>query len=183
VRIKQQLQYSGLSLIQLLLTITIAGILMGYAVPNMSEMIARSAVKSTATRFKNAVDYARRYAVKISSRTALCAGSPEDQCTSEDWDKGWTLFSVELDNNTTQLKPFKIYEPPRSSTQVIAENNNFAKSIVFNGRGRVMDSAELPVNFIFCSSRSKGFGITKISIFNQNYEFNPPNESLPNECT
>jgi type IV fimbrial biogenesis protein FimT len=61
----------GFTLIELLVTIAIAAVLLAVAVPNVRNQILASQARQTARSVKDALDYARQYALNTSTITTF----------------------------------------------------------------------------------------------------------------
>lgn len=94
----------GVSLVELLAAIIVAGILLGVAVPGMQGTLVRSEVRNEAIRLMADIQYARSEAVKRHAAINLCRSkSAGDGCTGADcdcinglaqrqWDNGWLIY-------------------------------------------------------------------------------------------
>jgi type IV fimbrial biogenesis protein FimT len=87
----------GLTLIELVITIAVAGILLGLAVPSFSEMIEQNRMASLANQMITALNLARSEAVKRGIPVDLKATAPS---SADEWGNGWTAW-VDLDQDHT----------------------------------------------------------------------------------
>lgn len=90
----------GFTLIELMVTISIVGILMAIAVPNFQTFMLNSRITTQANEFLTALNYARSEAVKRGVTVTVCpSSSPFTTCAgSTDWAQGWLVF-VDADSN------------------------------------------------------------------------------------
>ena len=99
---------SGFTLIELMVTLTVAIILVGLAVPAFSRITAQNHLATTANDFVSAFAMARQSAIQLGSPVALCAGDDSGCFASVDWSKGWVAFvdrdkDGALDQNEREL--------------------------------------------------------------------------------
>lgn len=82
----------GFTLIELMLTLLVAGVVLGIAVPSMSKMIERGQTTSTFNRLIGDLAFARSEAVKRAQPVVICPSDNQSSCSGSDWSKGWVLF-------------------------------------------------------------------------------------------
>lgn len=83
---------SGFTLIELLITIAVAAILLGAAVPSLRTFTANNQVVAASNSIVTGLNLARSTAVTSGEEVALCPSSNESTCSDNDWDKGWIVF-------------------------------------------------------------------------------------------
>jgi type IV fimbrial biogenesis protein FimT len=83
----------GYSLVELLVVLTLAGILLSIAVPSMTGMINTQRSMSLGNAFLAGLNLARNEAIKRNARTVLCKSADGLSCTTRGgWQQGWILF-------------------------------------------------------------------------------------------
>jgi type IV fimbrial biogenesis protein FimT len=93
---KQSAKNSGFTLIELVVTVSLAGILMAVAIPSFIEAIKSNRLTTQANEFMAALNLARSEAIKRGVQvTVQRKGS-----TSGAWEDGWDVF-VDSDANET----------------------------------------------------------------------------------
>lgn len=157
IALAQLSQNKGFSLIELLVTLTIAGILVGTAVPDFSKLIAGNRVNAVANELFTSLSAARSYAINQHALVHVCAMSlknpmkcSENRDYNSNWSNGWLIFSDlnannELDKQDTVLKAF----------QTSAKTN-----IIFNQRGRLRffpDGSARSAGFYLCDSTKTNY--------------------------
>ena len=83
----------GFTLIELMVTIAIAGILIGLSASPMSQMFATNRVQSEASSFVSDLMYARSEAIRRGQPVSLCASANSTSCLGTNaWGSGWVVF-------------------------------------------------------------------------------------------
>lgn len=80
----------GFTLVEMLVTLAIAGILVALAAPAMSSFLAEQAAAGNADELAAAFRFARSEAVKRSASVTVCASSDGSSC-GDDWSAGWIV--------------------------------------------------------------------------------------------
>lgn len=89
----------GLTLIELLITVTIAAILLGVGVPSISDFVRDNRRAATVNSLITDIQRARSAAASHGARALLCHSTNGTSCSglgTPDWSDGWLLF---LDDN------------------------------------------------------------------------------------
>ena len=92
---------SGFTLIELLMTVAIAIIIIGLAVPSFRQMIQNNKLTTQVNNFVTALNAARSEAIKRGHRVTVCKSDDQQNCnTGTQWENGWIVF-VDPDNSGT----------------------------------------------------------------------------------
>lgn len=84
----------GVTLIELLVTLSIASILLTVAVPGFRVFIQDSRLTAQINNFSSAMMLAKSEALKRSSSTTVCPSANSTTCTGGSvWSSGWLVFS------------------------------------------------------------------------------------------
>lgn len=87
----------GLTLIELLITLSIAAILLAVAVPNYISFVQNSRLVTQANDMVTMLNYARSEAVKRNQRITVCSRTDDTTCSgTTTWENGLLVFA---DNN------------------------------------------------------------------------------------
>jgi type IV fimbrial biogenesis protein FimT len=91
----------GFTIIEMLITIAVAAILLGVAVPSLQNFTANGQVVAASNSIVAGLNLARSTAVTLGERVAICHSDDESACTvdesDKDWDKGWIVFECDPD--------------------------------------------------------------------------------------
>jgi len=83
----------GFTLVELMITISIASILLAVAVPGYQSLMKGSHLATQANQFMTALHYARSEAVKRGMRVTICKSADGATCNGDNWQDGWLIFS------------------------------------------------------------------------------------------
>lgn len=88
---------TGFTLIELIITVTIAAIVMAIGIPSFRETINRNRLTTATNELVGALNLSRSEAIKRGVRVTLCPSSGAD-CETVGYEKGWIVFN-DLNNN------------------------------------------------------------------------------------
>lgn len=144
----------GFTLIELMVTLVILGILIAAGVPGMQNLLANMSVSSSSKRLHNSLAYARQQASDMTTIVTVCPSNDSATCSGT-WNDGWIVF----DTSTNTV--LKVEDNSASNTTVVAGS----ATISFSIRGENTGNA---VSFTVNSTRP---GITprQISVSNSGY--------------
>src|SRR5690606_31096409 len=87
----------GFTLLELMVAITVLGVLLGIGVPAFNDMIRNNRVAAQANEFTTALSLARSEAARRGMPVAVCASNAaQNACAGDDvdnWGNGWLIFS------------------------------------------------------------------------------------------
>ena len=122
----------GFTLIELVITVTLLGVLLSIAVPGMRQLTLNQGVKSAAFDLFSALEYARSEAIKRPSETVtLKAGANADGA----WSTGWRL----LDGAGNKLRSWSV------ASNISVSDKNSLTQVTFAKDGHVATSPMLTV--------------------------------------
>lgn len=94
--IKNLNKIKGYSLIELLIVISIVGILAALSAPSFQDTIEASNTNSQIKVMLTTLNLARSEAIKRGQDVSICASDDGADCTADTWSDGWLVF---VDNN------------------------------------------------------------------------------------
>jgi type IV fimbrial biogenesis protein FimT len=136
----------GFTLLELLITIVIVGVLLGIAIPNLQTFIQNNRQTSAMNDFIGMVSYARGEAVARNTNVALCiANAARDGCagSGSNWASGY-LVMVQ-----SPAKVLKIYNALPGNQSMNASGFTTTHTIVFANNGLASSTG----SFLFCDQR------------------------------
>ncbi len=149
----------GFTLIELMLTLVIAAILLGVAVPNFSRLVESNRITAATNELVGAFNVARSEAVRAGGEVVVCASKSGGDCDG-DWQDGWVVAvyvdedgEVEINGKEADVIRVRGQLP---ETLVVAENNDIT-TITYNPRGMLESpsSASFEVKPKDCSGRDR----------------------------
>jgi type IV fimbrial biogenesis protein FimT len=120
----------GFTLLEMIVTVALAGILVAFGVPSLHTFGVNQQIKTTSFDLFATLLYARNEAVKRCARVVV---EPAGE-----WTKGWMVKTIEQSGATLVLD-----EKSLRSGDIILESKN--KSIVFNKDGRVKGTTTVAI--------------------------------------
>ena len=122
-------RYGGFTLIELMITVVLMGVLAGLAVPSFRSLIAVQRIKNASFDLFSALNYARSEAIKSNGNISLRAGSATGTNT---WSTGWRV-----DDGTNILRSWTV-----NSNVAVAEASS-ATVITFSRDGRLTTTPKI----------------------------------------
>lgn len=172
-------QTKGFTLIELIITLAIVGILSGYAMPSFYQLKLNKHMESERNRLTGSLHFARNQAVILNNYVIVCPSTSGNACDNQsNWHQGWIIFIDVNKNRAYDVEDTLLrYEDAMAgdltaissiNRQKIRYNNigfapgtnlsinfcddrgeEFAKSIIVSNSGRVKQS--LPIANNVCS--------------------------------
>lgn len=85
-------RYAGLTLLELLVTLGILGIVAAAGVPSLMDTFNRMSVNSAARTISSSLSLARSEAVKRGRNVSICPSTNGSDCSAGSWATGWIVF-------------------------------------------------------------------------------------------
>lgn len=146
---KIRLKIHGFTIIELMITLIIAGILVTLAAPAMRNFVQEQRLIGQTNEFMGDLNLARSEAIKRASNAGVCSSSNGTSCGGT-WQNGWIVF-IDADNSRTWTTGDSVLRVHESITSDVAMNSS-ASIAVFSASG-LLDSGTGTGNYTLCSSQ------------------------------
>jgi type IV fimbrial biogenesis protein FimT len=146
--------HHGFTLIELMVTLTVAAILFGVAIPAFNSFVQNDRDTGQANSLVGSLSYARSEAVKRASPNGVtvCQSADRQNCDAGPWTEGWIVTYIDpvTPANTTVLQAI----PALSGTNTVTPVVGPATGITFTSNG----TAPLaPFTLRICDRRGAAF--------------------------
>ncbi len=138
----------GFTIIELMVTVVILGIITTMAAPSFSRLIQRAQIDADVSVIQKAFSYARGYAVNQRIPVTVCSSTDAATCNgSGDWTAGWIAFTDKLtrgslDSGDEILRVWQNVLAAESAT-LIEQSSTQVTAITFDSDGRVDGQVDL----------------------------------------
>lgn len=96
------MKQQGFTLLELIITVTIAAIVLVIGVPSFQETIRQNRLTAYTNQFVGSLNLARSEAIKRGRRVVVCPSTDGATCAaSGDYEQGWIVFADANANNAT----------------------------------------------------------------------------------
>lgn len=131
---KLRIHQQGLTLIELMVTLAVAAILVGVAIPNLSTLYRNNLLSSNANDLAHSLNFARSEAITRGASVTV-----ESLDSDGDWNKGWKISS-----NGTDIRVLQV----ANSGGILIGTNAVGSAITFTSNGNTTGGA----SFTLCDS-------------------------------
>lgn len=162
---KKANKINGYSLIELLLAMSILGILLAMALPGFQDVIESSNTNRQAKNFWVSLNLARSEAIKRGVDVSICASDDAIDCDAGTWSAGWIVFvdtNGDADGDTGSIDAgdivIRVFETlGASSTQTFTVDLFSYNNLGFSATGGVQ-------TFLICPSTNNANNARSIEI-------------------
>ena len=153
-------KYNAFTLIELMITLAMVGILATVALPGMSNFIKNERLTTSINSLMSYLQYARSEAILRHSQIVVCASNDEATC-SGGWVNGWIVFSDD-DQSGSVSGTEAILKIRQELKGNVTLSSTGGTTIIFDRRGFTPNSAS---SFAVCDDRGLA-NMKSISISN-----------------
>jgi len=144
---KNPRQSKGFTLLDLLITLTVAAILLSLSVPSFTTAIQNNRMTTQVNELNTALSFARSEAVKRNNTVTLCQSSNGTSCTGN-WKDGWIVFvDSDADGQVDGEEILNVHDALPGNIDVDFSDDR----VIYTGAGLVTDGANS--TFTVCDSR------------------------------
>ncbi|MEM6484847.1 MAG: GspH/FimT family pseudopilin [Pseudomonadota bacterium] len=142
--------HRGFSLIELMMVVTLAGLILVFGAPSFQASLERNRLQSGASTVASALSFARSEAVIRGAPVSICPTVDTTACSGSNWETGWLIFVDDGDgggapadgtqNGSERLLRIGEASPPGVTVRTV----NFAAgtSITFEDDGRILQDIQ-----------------------------------------
>ena len=150
----------GFTLIELMVTLTVAAILLTVGIPGFQEFIKSNSLSTGVNAFVAGLNLARSEAIKRGGRVTLCKSSTLSACaTSGGWEQGWIIFFDQGVAGTVDSGDAIVRTNGPASGDITLRGNFFVKDRVSYLSSGIVEPNNGTV--IACDHRIKNFATDK----------------------
>lgn len=142
-------KHKGVTLVELMIILVIAGITLSAAIPSFQGMIARNRIASQVNEFLIAVNLARSEALRVGGTVSVQAIDGSD--SDDEFGEGWCVVVGNPGNCTNAVRMFEALEGTSSLNSV-----EDVTSLQFNSLGGLTNTAGATRNFDLCHPTEDG---------------------------
>jgi type IV fimbrial biogenesis protein FimT len=147
---------SGYTLMELMITLSIAGIVLGLAVPGMNQFIKNERLTTTTNMLLTDLMLARSEAVERNLPAFVCASSDQATCTNGSFAQGWLVY-VDADDDGAPAAGEIVKIQQAINDISFSTTDTIGASIRFDRRGF---SPTANGNISICDSRGNDYAKT-----------------------
>lgn len=153
---------NGFTLIELMITISVLGILLAIASPNLQSFITRNRLVAVNNELLTAINFARSEALKRASDVSLCkSSSPWTGCGGS-WSNGWIVFVDKgtIGDSTGDSILRKYQGIPNGYT--LNATTNFTNYVRYKRDGSANNIGTFVVCYNSDETKARGITLTKL---------------------
>lgn len=147
----------GFTLIELIVGITILGILSSVALPSFMNMIQNNRQASVINAFIADLHFARSEAIKRNSSISLCKSSNGTGCdisTDNNWNRGWIVFDDTNSNGVANANEVVLRVGEALTQLTLRTTQAFNNNLIYSAKG--LNAALTAGSFRLCDNRGAG---------------------------
>lgn len=127
---------SGLTLIELLVTMSVLAVLLAVGIPSSASLMQRWRVDATIESLVADIRLARSTATRTSRAVVMCARAADGNCSAgNDWSTGWVVFSDLNGDSALDVGEPLIAERPNQSGMASMPDKTSQARLTFRANG------------------------------------------------
>lgn len=170
--------YKGFTLIELIVTLTVVGILTTIAAPSIQKLFADNRLTSQVNDLMGDLSVAKSEAIKRNTTTGVCASTTGTSCTAGgNWASGWFVYYLCPATDTTCTVNASIAVKTHDAlngnntlqavaTNVVTTTSSSADSITF-GKNGALSSQAYTYRFTLCDPKLKQTRFIDLTVIGQ----------------
>jgi prepilin-type N-terminal cleavage/methylation domain len=131
----------GFTLLELMVTLTVVGILGVIAIPNFRSFMLNQRRDTVIDALVASLNYARNQALNMDLPTTLCAGTPGLSCNGGSWASGWEVVQAPPSTSSVLLTTHVLQTTSTTPALTAVHASN---ALRFTGNGLVTFLPSLP---------------------------------------
>ena len=162
---RHRVDAAGFTLIELMITIAIIGIVALFGIPAFSDFILNNRIRGQTSDFVVQLTHARSEAMRTATRITLCPGTSSG-CAGTNWENGWVVFVDANANAAVDSGETVIGVGPALDGSNTLRSTAFSTYISFrhDGGSTSIDGSGLAGAFALCDSRGYGANARAIAV-------------------
>jgi type IV fimbrial biogenesis protein FimT len=150
----------GFSLLELMITITVAAILLVIAVPSFRDVIHRNQVSSASNEILASLAYARTEAITRGQLVSICPSADGASCTTggQTFDPGWLVYTYPagaVSANKAYDSAKSIFLRATTARTGVSVQSRSTEIVTFGQQGQLKSAMTSPtLTFVTCYSDS-----------------------------
>jgi type IV fimbrial biogenesis protein FimT len=141
-------RHRGFTLLELVVVMTIVGVLMAIAIPSYQYVITDNRVAAEVNDLLAAMQYARAEAIKEGNDVVVCSSTSGTACSgAPSWQSGWIVFSDPDNNGTLEAGETVLkYHNALTGGDTFVSADNSTSAVQFSRDGFAVGLANAGVN-------------------------------------
>lgn len=141
-------KYNGFTLIELMVTLVIMGIIAAVAVPSMSNYFGKKTLPPVGKLFNKSLQLTRLEAIQRGREVFLTPN------TGNDWSSGWSI-QYEDDQEPPVVQTVRVFDAPPSGTLITSGDFNGAAPVVILPSGQASKTGFFELQLKDCKGGEK----------------------------
>ena len=135
---------AGFTLIELMVTVAVAAVILGLAIPSFAEFIARTRLATATNELVSLINIGRTEAIKRGTRVVVCRSADGTACDGTSWGDGIAVFvDSNRDNAVDAGEPILRSVTTIPDTLTLSATGGLAQRVVFSPAGSALTNGEI----------------------------------------